>query len=267
MPALRGTLGASRALARGSERRPEGDDGSHNQRVQPERRGRIGRGPSRPTLTAIANSTKGQAMENVIAVRFPQDSAAYEALTNLTELDSQGQVGVGGAAVVIREEDGHITVKDEVDDNELGGTLTGGFIGLLVGILGGPLGILIGGATGLFIGSLFDMEDSDDDESVLSDISRSLEVGRATLVAQVSEQTNDVVDAAMSRLGGTVLRRPLDDVEAEMAAAEDAQREAKKAARKHLREQRSNQRKEQIRAKIEALKAKFHRPRKVGAAH
>ena len=204
-------------------------------------------------------------MENVIAVTFEEDGNAYLALTALKELDNQHQLDLAEAAVVIRDEAGRIETKDEIGGAGVPGTTTGGIIGLLVGILGGPFGILIGGATGLLIGSLFDMSDSDDTESVLSDISRSVQVGQTSLLAEVGEQSPEVVDAAMSKLGGTVLRRSVDDVEAEIAAAEAAQKKAKRAAREELREQRRNQVKETIRARIDALKAKLHRHGSVGA--
>ena len=204
-------------------------------------------------------------MENVIAVSFAEDANAYEALTNLKELDDQGQVDLAGAAVVVREEDGKIVVKDEVGDIGYTGTATGGVVGLIIGILGGPIGVLLGGATGVLIGSLFDLDDVDDTDSVLEEVSRSARVGHPALMAEVSEESSDPVDAAITRLGGTIVRRPLEDVEAEIAAVEDAQSAAKKAARKRLHEQRRAERKEKIQAKIAELKAKLHIDRPVGA--
>jgi uncharacterized membrane protein len=197
--------------------------------------------------------------QNVIAVTFADDSKAYDALTTVKELDSQGQIELVGAAVVARSEDGQVDAKDTISEGGVAGTATGGVIGLLIGILGGPLGVLIGGATGLLIGSLFDLEDEDDTRSVLTDISRAVQVGRDELLAEVVEQSTEVIDTAMSRLDGAVLRRPVADVEAEIAAAEDAQRAAKKAARRHLHQQRTAQFRERIHEKIEALKAKLHR--------
>jgi uncharacterized membrane protein len=196
-------------------------------------------------------------MENVLAVNFGDDAEAYKALTQLKELEAQGQVELAGAAVIVRGEDGHVDIKDDIGETDLEGTATGGIVGLLVGILGGPLGVLIGGATGLLIGSLFDMDDSDETESALSDISRSVRPGRPALLAQMDEQTPEVVDTAMAQLGGSVLRWSLEQVEAEVAAAEDAQEAAAKAARKELREQRREQTKEKVQAKIDELKAKF----------
>ena len=194
---------------------------------------------------------------NVIAVNFEADANAYEALTRLKELDSQKQIGLRGAAVVSREETGQIDVKDQVGDDQWTGTATGGLVGLLIGILGGPFGVLIGGATGLLIGSLFDASDDDDTESVLAALSSSITVGHEALLAEVSEQSDEVIDSAMAELNGSVLRRAAADVEAEVAAAEDAQREAKRKARKELLHARHEKHMEHIRAKIAELMAKL----------
>src|SRR5215475_11882552 len=169
--------------------------------------------------------------ENVIAVSFPQDANAYEALSRLKELNANGEVDVRGAAVVVRGEDGRVLTKDQIADESVEGTLGGGLVGLLVGVLGGPLGIIVGGATGVLVGSLFDMDDSDETESALADISRAVRVGSTGLLADVNEDSSGAVDAVMANLGGTVLRRSAADVHAEVEAAEQAQSEAKKQRR------------------------------------
>jgi uncharacterized membrane protein len=200
--------------------------------------------------------------ENVVVVAFSDDNTAFEALTTLKELDSQGQLRLVEGAVVTRGEDGHIDVKDEVGDDTLVGTATGGVTGLVIGILGGPLGVLIGGATGLLIGSLYDMDDADSTDSVLSEVSKTVQVGHNALLAQVVEQSPEVFDTAMARLSGTVVRRSVYDVKSEIVAAEEAQREAKREARKRLRDARREEHREEVDGKIEELKAKLHLDRK-----
>jgi len=202
---------------------------------------------------------------NVIAVTFPEEASAYEALSRLKELDSRGDIGVHGAAVVARQDDGKIVEKDQFGEDNYAGTAGGGLIGLLVGVLGGPLGVLIGGATGLLVGSLFDMDDDDETDSALSEISNAIRVGPPGLLADVSEPSHEAIDAVMAHLNGTVLRRDIADVESEIAEAEDAQREAKKKARKELRDARHKKQKDDVDAKIAALKSKLHKHKEVGA--
>ena len=201
--------------------------------------------------------------EDVLVVTFGEDPEndknAYQALTDLKQLDSQGQIKIAGGAVVARDLDGRVEVKSEVGDDPYGGMAAGGTIGLLVGIIGGPLGVLLGGATGVMVGSLFDIDDVETTESVLGEISKQVHPTRTAVLAQVTEQSPEVVDTAMARLGGEVMRRPVVEVEEEIAAAQEAQRKAKREARKELHEARREEHKEDAHAKVEELKSKLHR--------
>ena len=156
-------------------------------------------------------------------------------------------------------------MKSEVGDDPFVGAASGGMIGLLIGILGGPLGVLLGGSYGALVGSLFDLDEAETTESVLGEISKQVQPTRMALLAQVTEQSPEVIDTAMARLGGQVMRRLLADVESEIAAAQDAERKAKREARKELREARIEKSKADAHAKVEELKAKLHRS-KAGAA-
>ena len=201
---------------------------------------------------------EGWDVHNVIAVSFEDDRTAYKALTALTELDSQQRVHVAEAVVVERDEDGQVVAKDRVESTSLPGAASGGLIGLLVGVLGGPLGVLVGGTYGLFVGSLFDLADIEDADSALAAISSSVKLGHPALLAVVDEQSPEVVEAAMSDLNGTVVRRSVADVEAEIAAAESAERKAKHEARKELVRERQEHNKTAVQTKLEELKAKLH---------
>jgi|tagenome__1003787_1003787.scaffolds.fasta_scaffold20856756_2 uncharacterized membrane protein len=203
---------------------------------------------------------------SVIAVAFEDDRSAYKALTVLKELDAQDRVDVREAVVVTRGEDGQVVTKDEVTSTFLPGTAGGGLIGLLVGIIGGPLGMLLGGSYGLLAGSLFDLYDADETGSALSAISSSVKPGRTALLAVVEEQSVEVVDTAMTDLGGTVLRRAVADVEAEIAAAEEAESTAKQEARKELNRAHRERDKAAVDAKLEDLKAKLHHGQPTGPA-
>ena len=79
------------------------------------------------------------------------------------------------------------------------------------------------------------------------------------VLAQVTEQGPEVVDTAMARLGGEVMRRAVYDVEEEIAAAQEAQRKAKQAAREELVKSHVEKQKGNAHEKVEELKSKLHR--------
>jgi uncharacterized membrane protein len=207
-------------------------------------------------------ATEGWDRHNVIAVSFEDDRNAYKALTSLNELDSQHRARVAEAVVVMRDQDGKLVVKDKADSTSLSATAGGGLIGLLIGVLGGPLGVLVGGTYGLFVGSLFDLSDMEEADSALAAISSSVKLGHTALLAVVDEQSPEVVDAAMSDVDGTVVRRTVADVEAEIAAAESAERKAKREAREQLIRERHEHDKASVQAKLQELKAKLHHGQK-----
>ena len=209
------------------------------------------------TPTPAAADSGVPTIYNVIAVAFDEDVNAYAALSKLKELDSRDQIEMHEAVVAQRAADGTITVKDRVDSEELVGTAGGGLTGLLVGILGGPLGVLIGGSTGLLVGSLFDLDRADETETALGQLSKSVEAERTAVLAVVTEPSPGVIDAAMADFDGTVLRRSVDEVEAEAAAIEKAERKAALEAERELIRSRRDEDREAAHAKVQALKGKL----------
>ena len=204
--------------------------------------------------------------DNVLVVSFgddpERDTNAYQALTDLRQLDSQGQIKIAGAAVVTRDADGRVDVKSEVGNDSYVGSASGGIIGLLVGIIGGPVGMLLGGTYGALVGSLLDIDDIATTDSVLGEISNQVRPTRTAVLAHVTEQSPEVIDAAMARLDGHVMRRPVVDVEQEIAAAQEAQRKAEREVTKA----RLEKGKEDAHAKVEELKSKLRRTEAAAAA-
>ena len=205
-----------------------------------------------------ALTAEGWGAYTVIAVSFDHDDSAYAALTVLKELDSQHQVAIEEAVVVVRDQDGRVVQKDRIEPIFLPSTVGGGLVGLVIGIIGGPFGMLIGGLSGLLAGSVLDLHDLDETESALGAISRSARVGHTALLASVAEQSPEVIDAAMAGVGGTVLRKSVYDVKSEIAAAKYAERKAKLKAREELLRARREHGKEAVHAKVEDLKEKLH---------
>jgi uncharacterized membrane protein len=219
---------------------------------------------------ASGSSTQGTQtwdVRNVIAVSFEDDRNAYNAMTSLKELGAQERIVVEEAIVVVRGEDGQLLTKERVESNVMAGAAGGGLLGLLIGVIGGPLGVLVGGAYGLLVGSMFDLYEIDETDSALGAVSTSVRFDHTALLAVVVEQSPEVLDVAMANLGGTVVRRPVAEVEAEIAAAEKAERKAKTEARKELVRGRHEHDKAAVHAKVEELTGKLRGASPAGAAH
>ena len=91
-------------------------------------------------------------------------------------------------------------------------------IGLLAGIIGGPIGVLIGGTAGTLIGAAFDLSPRDEDDGLLARYSRHIGSGQVAVLAHLDEPAEEIVDAAMSSLRGTVLREPVAEVKRALSA-------------------------------------------------
>lgn len=190
--------------------------------------------------------------DNVAIVQFDEPSKAYEALSELTRLSRAGEFEVRSAALVERTRDGRVQVPESGDDEAGTLLLSGGVIGMLVGTLGGPVGMAIGGSVGAIGGAVGEAARSGDQDLALQTIAQRLEPGSPALVADLTEDSHDVLDGAMAALGGTITRRPTSDVYAEAKAAEKAADRADVDAFKaELAEHRADSK-----AKWEAFKAK-----------
>jgi len=176
--------------------------------------------------------------DNVVLVRFADQSKAYQALSTLKDIGADGRLEVRSAVLLERGPDGTIRVPEGAD-NATGFLLaSGGLLGMLVGVLGGPLGMLLGGYAGMLGGATGAALRDVDADVALDSISKDIAPGQTVLVAEVGEVADEVLDKAMTNLGGTVTRRPASDVYDEIQSAENAQQAADQEARRVLREQR-----------------------------
>jgi len=196
-------------------------------------------------------------LDNVVVVSFDEDSKSYQALSVIKSLSEQERLEAKSAAVVERDPSGALHIADGFDDETGEATVVGGLSGMLVGVLGGPLGMMLGASTGALVGGTVDIERASDSDAVLSQLNTLIEPGRTVLVAEVTEYVPEVLDAEMGRLGGTVARRPTDEVIAELEAAEDAAAAAEAAARKVVRERKKAETKQKLDERKAALKAKL----------
>ncbi len=210
---------------------------------------------------------------NVIAVTFADGSKEYQALSVLRQADQDGRVGVRGAAIIERRPGENIRIREGEDNVIGGGTAGGSLIGMLIGVLGGPVGVLLGLGAGAAIGAAVDLDRADEGDELLTQMSMAIPVGSSALIAEVDEYAVEVVDGEMAALGGTVTRRPAEEVLAELEAAEQAARASEKEARRVMREAKKAERaekreqgKEKWDERLSALKVKLSHHDQTSAA-
>ena len=204
---------------------------------------------------------KGEAMadtRNVVVVRFTEPSEAYQALSVLKQCDAEGRIGLESAAVVERTADGELRVPEDTDNVGPVGTAGGSLIGMLIGVLGGPVGVLIGWGAGALMGGAFDLDRAETSDEALGVLGRAIPQGSTAVIASVMEPAVEVIDGEMKKLGGEVTRKPAAEVMDELEAAEDAAAAASREARRTVRQKRKAEAKASYDERVGKLKEKLH---------
>jgi uncharacterized membrane protein len=198
------------------------------------------------------------AQENVVVVRFTEPSKAYEALSVLKECDAAGRIGLESAAIVERTADGTLRTPDGDDNVGPVGLASGSLVGMLIGVLGGPVGVLLGWGAGALMGGAFDIDRAVTSDEALTTLGQAIPPGSTAVIASVEEPAVEVIDGEMKKLDGEVTRRTAAEVRSELAAAEDAADAAARAARKTVREQRKAEVSASVNQHVDSLKEKLH---------
>ncbi|MBN9132103.1 MAG: DUF1269 domain-containing protein [Nitrosospira multiformis] len=154
-------------------------------------------------------------MSNFIVVVFPTEKQAGEGRKALSELQDEGQLTIHGMAIIIKQTDGKVSMKDQADGASLG-TAVGAVVGSLIGLLGGPVGLAAGAAAGAFLGYSVDASNYGVGMEFVDEVSRNLTPGKSALVAEVDEYWTVSIDLRMEALGGIVVRQWRLDVEQDL---------------------------------------------------
>ena len=197
-------------------------------------------------------------VDNIVVVRFSEPSNAYQALSVLKECDAEGRIGLDSAAIVERTALGDLRVPEGTDNVGPVGLASGSLLGMLIGVLGGPVGVLVGWGAGALVGGAFDIDRADKSDEALTVFGRAIPPGSTAVMATVAEPAVEVIDGEMAKLGGEVTRRPTGEVVAELEASEEAANAAAFEARRELAKKRKSEMKEDLDARVGKLKEKLH---------
>ena len=152
-------------------------------------------------------------MNKVIYVGFDTEAKAYEGARALRAMHTEGTLTLYNDAVVVKEPDGTVAVREQPDEEPIatvGGMLTGG----LIGLLGGPIGAAMGMGTGTLIGAAFDISREGIDHDFVEDVAAHLVApGKSAVIAEIEESWQVPLDTRMEALGGTVIRKTPAEIE------------------------------------------------------
>jgi uncharacterized membrane protein len=187
---------------------------------------------------------------------FDTEQAAFEGVSALKDLHQDGDITMYASAVIAKDPEGHVDVRQAADRGPIG-TMVGIVTGGLVGLLGGPVGVAVGAYVGGTGGVLYDLFTAGFDGDVVDEVAAALTPGKAAVVAEIDEYWVAPVETRLGLLGATTFRRlpgeMLDDQltrEAETSKAELEQLQAE------LREE-SGEAKAKVQAAIETQKRKL----------
>ena len=137
-------------------------------------------------------------------------------------------------------------------------------IGGMMGIIGGPLGMLFGGSIGALTGSAVDASDEIHNASLIEKVTEQLVDGEIVLIALEQETEDGTAQKMLSKFDVSIVEEDAAEVAEEVERAIEAQKEMEREARAKLREAKKEDRRQKIeehRAKLsadfETFKAKF----------
>jgi uncharacterized membrane protein len=147
-------------------------------------------------------------MSDIVVITFDDADRAGEVRDSIRKTEKSGFVSLDDSAVIVKDAEGKVHVKNEVDRGVKIGAVGGGFLGLFIGfLLLGPLAaIVIGGLIGGGIGSLAHLGIS---HSFIKDVSDELQPGTSALFIIVRDANPDVTVATLRQYEGTIYHTSL----------------------------------------------------------
>jgi uncharacterized membrane protein len=148
-------------------------------------------------------------MSSLVVIAFDSPDEAASVLESLRAQTKYGNISFKDTAVVSKDADGKVHVKNEVSQGMMAATGVGALLGLLLGTFLLPLGgLLLGAGGGALVGKFMDLGV---DGKFVKEVSESIQPGTSALFVLVSEANPDVVRAILQEHHGKVLQTTLSE--------------------------------------------------------
>jgi len=194
-------------------------------------------------------------MSKFVIATFNSEAKAYEGTRALKQLHAEGEVTLYGLAVISKDADGRVSVKEAPDD--LAGTAIGSLVGALIGVLGGPAGVVVGMTAGMMLGSISDLLNIGVGTDFVDKVSGQLAPGKSAVIAEIDEDWVTPLNTRMEAIGGSVAREWRSDFEEAEIAKESAARKAEFAQLRAEMAQSRADAKARLQTRINEVKAKL----------
>jgi uncharacterized membrane protein len=163
----------------------------------------------------------------LIVAAFTDEAKAKQALEILKKLEKEDVIMLVNAAVMTKDEDGKVKLKETQDIDSKRGAVFGAIAGGLIGLLGGPAGVIVGAAAGAATGgvaaSRIDMGFPDD---TLKEIQEALTPGSSAILALIQHEWVDRVVEEMEKYGASLFREALkEEIVAQLEDNEEEKKE------------------------------------------
>jgi uncharacterized membrane protein len=146
-------------------------------------------------------------MATLVVIGYENEVKAEEVRLALLKMQKDYLIDLADAVVVVRDDKGKVKLR-QLYNLTAAGAVSGGFWGMLVGMLFmNPLfGFAIGTGAGALSGALSDVGI---DDSVMKKLAETLKPGTAALCILVKQMTPDKVLEEIKKFGGTVIKTNL----------------------------------------------------------
>ncbi|OGN89067.1 MAG: hypothetical protein A2Y88_09385 [Chloroflexi bacterium RBG_13_48_10] len=154
-------------------------------------------------------------MSHILVITFEDEAQGFSVLQSLKNLQHQELLNLDDAAVIVKDAEGKVQVKNLTESNVKGGAAIGGFLGLLVGGLLFPIaGLALGLAGGALIGKSLG---NGVDKQFVKDVQESLTPGSSAILFIVSRENTGVLINALEPYKGKIFQSSFDtEVEEEL---------------------------------------------------
>ena len=162
-----------------------------------------------PALPVKRNYTKQM---ELIARVFDNEEQAGKALKFVQDLQKRRLLKILDAAILVKDKEGNVTLKDVRDIDAKKGRLLGAVTGGIIGLVGGPVGVVVGALAGAGAGSLAGKWiDFGFSGKFLAQLQEYLQPGSSALILLIEHEWVEEASSALSELGGVVLHQTLTD--------------------------------------------------------